>query len=38
MVKHMFELFADYIQFCLRDEAAAGDLSERWTPDALTCP
>ena len=38
MVKQTVELFADYVRFCLPDEAAAGDLSERWTPDVLTCP
>jgi hypothetical protein len=29
-----FELFADYCQFYLQDETAAGDLSESWTEEA----
>lgn len=35
MQKHKFELFADYFQFYLQDEAADGDLSESWTPEAV---
>jgi len=31
---HRYELFADYFQFYLQDEAASGDLSEAWTPQA----
>jgi hypothetical protein len=34
MQRH-FELFADYYQFYLQDEAAAGDLSEAWTETAV---
>jgi len=30
-----YELFADYFQFYLQDEAATGDLSESWTRDAI---
>ena len=33
--KHSFTLFADYHQFYLQDEAADGDLSEAWTPEAV---
>ncbi len=33
--KYSFTLFADYHQFYLQDEAAAGDLSEAWTPEAV---
>lgn len=32
--KHSFQLFADYFQFYLLDEAAVADLSEAWTPEA----
>ena len=35
MATHTFELFADYFQFYLQDEAATGDLSDAWTPDAV---
>lgn len=34
-VAERFELFADYFQFYLQDEAAAGDLSESWDPEAV---
>ena len=30
-----FKLFADYYQFYLQDEAAEGNLSESWTPEAV---
>lgn len=33
--KYEFELFADYHQFYLQDEAADGDLSESWTEQAV---
>jgi hypothetical protein len=33
--KHAFTLLADYFQFYLQDEAASGDLSAAWTPDAV---
>lgn len=32
---HTFNLFADYFQFYLQDEAAKGDLSESWTEEAV---
>ncbi|WP_295851075.1 hypothetical protein [uncultured Xylophilus sp.] len=32
---HTFNLFADYFQFSLQDEAAKGDLSESWTEEAV---
>ena len=35
MATHSFELFADYFQFYLQDEAASGDLSDAWTPEAV---
>ena len=35
MSKHTFKLFADYFQFYLQDESAAGDLSESWTNEAV---
>jgi hypothetical protein len=35
MVTRRFELFADYFQFYVQDEKAAGDLSDSWTPDAV---
>jgi hypothetical protein len=35
MSRHELELFADYHQFYLRDEAAKGDLSDAWTPQAM---
>ena len=31
----MLQLFADYHQFYLQDEAAAGDLSDAWSPEAV---
>jgi hypothetical protein len=34
-MKYSFNLFADYHQFHLQDEAAPGNLSEAWTPDAF---
>lgn len=30
-----FKLFVDYFQFYLQDERASGDLSERWTQEAV---
>jgi len=33
--KYAFTLFADYFQFYLQDEAASGDLSDAWTPEAV---
>jgi hypothetical protein len=33
--KYSFELFADYFQFYLQDDAVIGDLSESWTPEAV---
>ncbi len=35
MQKLEYTLFADYFQFYLRDEDAAGDLSGSWTPEAV---
>ena len=35
MTKHSLELFADYFQFYLQDEAATGDHSDAWTPEAV---
>jgi hypothetical protein len=36
MVKRFeYEIFADYFQFYLQDETAAGDLSDSWTPEAV---
>ena len=35
MASHSFELFADYHQFYLQDEGAAGDLSDAWTDAAV---
>lgn len=35
MIKRNFEIFADFHQFYLQDEAAEGDLSEAWTDDAV---
>ncbi len=34
MASHSFELFAEYYQFYLQDEAASGDLAEAWSPEA----
>ena len=34
MTLHEFVLFADHHQFYLQDEAAHGDWSEAWTPEA----
>jgi hypothetical protein len=34
-VAERFELFADYFQFYLQDEAAVGDLSNSWGPEAV---
>jgi len=36
MARHTFELFADYFRCYPAGRVAAGELSERWTPDALT--
>ena len=36
MTIYKYELFADYFQFYLQDEAADGDLSESWTEEATT--
>jgi hypothetical protein len=33
--RYSFELFADYFQFYLQDDAVTGDLSESWTPEAV---
>lgn len=33
--RHALELFADYFQFYLQDEAAPGDLSDAWNPGAV---
>ena len=33
---HTFNLFADYFQFYLQDEAIDGDLSDSWTDEAVT--
>lgn len=35
MQKFEYTLFADYFQFYLRDENAAGDLSDSWTREAM---
>ncbi len=35
MQTHQLTLFADYHQFYLQDEAAAGDLSQAWNPEAV---
>ena len=35
MQTHTFNLFADYFQFYLQDESAAGDLSDYWTEEAV---
>jgi hypothetical protein len=35
MMRYEFLLFADYHQFYIQDEAADGNLSEAWTPDAV---
>lgn len=35
MQEYGFNLFADYFQFYLRAEEAAGDLSDSWTPQAV---
>ncbi|KAF1685418.1 hypothetical protein B1992_11780 [Pseudoxanthomonas broegbernensis] len=35
MQSHRLQLFADYHQFYLQDEAADGDLSEAWSPVAV---
>ena len=35
-IVHHFTLFADYFQFYLQDEEAAGDLSDSWTPQATS--
>lgn len=35
MQSHRLELFADYHQFYLQDEAAGGDLSDAWSQDAV---
>ncbi len=32
---YRYELFADYFQFYLQDEAADGDLSDAWTDEAV---
>jgi hypothetical protein len=32
---YSFNLFADYFQFYLQDEATAGDLSDSWTDEAV---
>lgn len=34
-MRYKFLLFADYHQFYIQDEAADGNLSEAWTPDAV---
>jgi hypothetical protein len=34
-MQQRFELFADYYQFYLQDEAAKGDLSDAWTETAV---
>ena len=33
---HTFNLFADYFQFYVQDEAIDGDLSNSWTDEAVT--
>jgi len=35
MQTHQLTLFADYHQFYLQDEAASGDLSQAWNPEAV---
>jgi hypothetical protein len=35
MKSHQLQLFADYYQFYLQDEAADGDSSEAWSPTAV---
>lgn len=35
MQTHQLTLFADYHQFYLQDEAASGDLSQAWSPEAV---
>lgn len=35
MKRYELELFADYFQFYLQDEAADGDLSDSWTDEAV---
>lgn len=35
MVSHKFNLFADYFQFYIQDEQSKGNLSERWTEEAV---
>lgn len=32
---HQLTLFADYHQFYMQDEAASGDLSQAWSPEAV---
>jgi hypothetical protein len=32
---HNFNLFADYFQFYLQDEASSGDLSDAWNDDSV---
>ena len=32
--RHHFELFADYHQFYIQDEAVEGNLADSWTPEA----
>lgn len=35
VMKHQFELSADYFQFYLQDEQSSGDLSNSWTEQAM---
>jgi hypothetical protein len=35
MIQCEYRLFADYYQFYLQDESAAGDLSDSWTDEAV---
>lgn len=35
MKSHQLQLFADYYQFYIQDEAADGDLSDAWSQDAV---
>lgn len=35
MQRFEYKIFADYYQFYLQDETAAGDLSESWTQEAV---
>jgi hypothetical protein len=35
MIQREYRLFADYYQFYLQDESAAGDLSDSWTDEAV---